>query len=148
MCLWQLSSPPRPLLLYTARLHSHILLSSGGTCLTLPWVVTRTWGLSVIYFPREKYQQQWDKICFNDGGSIFSAGSHRGLEEHVQGKCCAPHRPTSHVNRVGCQHIFEQLGKRRASFPSSFYSISVSNSGFFLSYIMSQHDGCFPKSRL
>ena len=72
-----------PLTVYCATTAAHSPLIRRGHVSPSPWVATRTWGLSVIHFTRGKYQQQRDKIRFNNGGARFSARAHRGPGEYV-----------------------------------------------------------------
>jgi hypothetical protein len=106
-----------PLTVYRTSTATHTPLIRGGLVSPSPWVTTRTWGLSVIHFPRGKYQQHRDQIRLNDGGARSSARARRGPGEYVHGKCCAPRKPTSYANRVECQHVFEQFRKSVGKLP-------------------------------
>ena len=106
-----------PLTVYRTTTATHTPLIRGGHVSPSPWGTTRSWGPSVIHFPRGKYQQHWDRIRFNDGGARFSARNHRGPGEHVRGKCCAPHKLTGYASQVECQHIFEQFRKAMGKLP-------------------------------
>jgi hypothetical protein len=106
-----------PLTVYRTTTATHTPLIRGRHISPSPWVATRPWGLSIIRFPRGKYQQQRDEIRFNDGGARHSEGAHRGPGEHVRGKFFVSRRPARCGNRVECQHIFKQFRDAMGKLP-------------------------------
>ena len=88
------------------------------------------WGLSVIHFPCGKYQQQWDQMRFNDGGARFSAELVEDLENMCIVSVVPRIDPRARLIELNASTYSSNLEKRWASYPSAFYSIVVSNSGF------------------
>jgi hypothetical protein len=112
-------------------------LIRGGHVSPSPRVTTRTWELSVIHFPRGKYQHHCDQVCFNDGGARFPTRDHRRPGKDVHGTSWAPQRHRAMLIELNARMYSSNLGNRWASFPSASYSIAVSNSGFLFD-IMSE----------
>src|SRR6267154_699531 len=102
-------------------------------------VTTQIWGLSVIHFPRGKYQQHWDQIHFNDGGVRFSAGAHRGPGEHVHSKSVPRIDPRATLIELNVSTYSSNLGSDGQAAQAHFV-LSRSAIPGFLSDIMSQHD--------